>query len=417
MFSLVVIVLTTYVTWPSASATQVIIGLRSQRCQNETFPDAKDLKSIVISLTYTGGAFCFPCDYSLRITGEGEVEYYSEGGYYVTGPHRGRITDDELTQLLEAFKEADFYSLEDESEETVLDASTTAISLSFGSRSRRVVNRMNKSPRFDQLTRKICELSHADKWLCGNADTVPSLLADKDNLNLPGGEGETVLMWACRRKDATAVQKFLAAGANLHAKDRYGRTALMYAAARGMPEAVEVLLQAGADAEEFDGDGETPLIYAAGIRDVWFSRWFYGHSSISWGPIINLFGDSSPEVIQMLLRAGADPNASDSEGATPLMYAAESSKAGTGILRALVDGGANLNEQDDQRRTALMRAVDKYRVDAVRFLITAKADPNLRDSHGHTALGRLHSPRDKLFRHSPEYRQIRLVLQQAGAVR
>jgi ankyrin repeat protein/uncharacterized protein DUF6438 len=394
-------------------------GLEPQSRRIETFPKVNNLKSVVILLSHTGGAFSFPCAYSLKITGEGIVEYHGEHGYYVTGPHRDWITDEEVLKLVEAFREADFYSLEDESQMIVMDAGSTAISLTIGDRMRRVVNRIGESHRFNQLAERIEQLSHAEKWLIGNAETVPSLLADKDNLNVPDDEGETVLMWACKRTDAVVVQKFLAAGANLHARDRYGRTALMYAVVRGVPEAVEVLLQAGADAKESDAGGETPLIYAVGIRDVWFGRWFSaaGESSSSWWPIISLFGDPSPEVIQMLLRAGADPNASDSEGATPLMYAAQSFKGGTDILCMLVDGGANPNQQDDEGRTALMRTADQYRVDAVRFLIAAKADVNLRDSKGRTALGRLSPPRNKLFRHFPEYKQIRLLLKQAGAVR
>jgi ankyrin repeat protein len=324
-----------------------------------------------------------------------------------------------VRSLVEAFWEADFYSLEDQSRHLVFDAGVTEITLSIGSRTRVVLDRDSGSRKFDQLAARIVELSHAGKWLAGNAETVPSLLADKDNLNVPDDQGKTVLMWACEKKDSAVLREFLRAGANVRLRDQSGRTALMYAAARGLPGVVEALLQAGADVTEPDSDGETPLIYAAGIRDVWFGKWFSspGDSSNSWWPIINLFGDPSPEVIQTLLRAGADPNASDSEGATALMYAAESFKAGTHILRVLVDGGANLNQQDNKRRTALMRAADRYRADSVRFLIEAKADLNLRDSHGHTALGRLHPSRDKLFHHDPAYKQIRLLLKRAGAVR
>jgi hypothetical protein len=251
-----------------------VTGLKPQSRRIETFPEVDDLKSVVIFLSHTGGAFSFPCNYSLRIAGEGIVEYHGKGGYHVTGPHRGWITGEEMLKLVESFREADFYSLEDESQMVVMDAGSTAISLTIGNRTRRVVNRIGESHRFKQLAAKIEQLSHAEKWLVGNAETVPSLLADMDNLNVPDDEGGTVLMWACQRTDAAVVRKFLAAGANLHARDRYGRTALTYAVARGMPEAVDVLLQAGADAKESDQEGETPLTYAAGIRDVWFGRWF-----------------------------------------------------------------------------------------------------------------------------------------------
>lgn len=408
-----------FVNLSAGAHAQTTTGSESQRREIAIFPDVSDLKSVVIMLYRAGGMWSFGSSYSLKITGEGIVDFHSNGGYHLTGRHRSRITNEEVRRLVEAFREADFYSLEDQSQQLVFDAGCTEITFTIGGRTRTVLDRDSGSQKFNQLAASIDQLSHADQWLKGNSETVPGLLAHKENLNVPDDEGNTVLMWACQRADATAVREFLLAGANLRATDKYGRSALMYAAARGLPEILEVLLQAGADPKEPDHYGETPLIFAAGIRDVWFGRWFSaaGDSSLSWWPIIDLFGEPSPEVVRMLLRASADPNASDSEGATALMYAVESFKAGTDILRALVDGGANLNQQDNEGRTALMRAADRYQVEAVRFLIAAKANLNSRDSQGRTALGRLHPPRDKLFRHSPEYKQIRLLLKQAGAVR
>jgi hypothetical protein len=79
------------------------------------------------------------------------------------------------------------------------------------------------------------------------------------------------------------------------------------------------------------------------------------------------------------------------------------------ILQVLVDGGGNINQQDSEGRTAMMYAADRYGADCLSFLIGAKADLSLRDSEGHTALGRL--------QHGPCYKQIQSLLKQAGAVR
>jgi hypothetical protein len=99
-----------------------VTGLKPQSRRIETFPEVDDLKSVVIFLSHTGGAFSFPCTYSLRIAGEGIVEYRGKRGYHVTGPHRGWITGEEMLKLVESFREADFYSLEDESQMVVMDA-------------------------------------------------------------------------------------------------------------------------------------------------------------------------------------------------------------------------------------------------------------------------------------------------------
>jgi cytohesin len=91
-----------------------------------------------------------------------------------------------------------------------------------------------------------------------------------------------------------------------------------------------------------------------------------------------------PEVIRLLLAAGADPNAVDFEGATPLMYAAKVERPE--VLRALLAAGADPDAQDAQGRTALMYAADHCQTESVRLLVQAGADVMLKDSNGYTAL-------------------------------
>ena len=46
-------------------------------------------------------------------------------------------------------------------------------------------------------------------------------------------------------------------------------------------------------------------------------------------------------MVELLLDAGADPNASDDHGVTPLMRACENASAA--VVRALLDAGADAN--------------------------------------------------------------------------
>jgi len=394
---------------------QAATGLGSQKKEFALFPDVKDIYTVAISLSYYGGTWLPGISYSLRIAGDGTVEY-NGSGEYVTGPHRSHISPEEVQSLVQAFRDADFFSLEDQSQMLISDASDIVISLTIAGQTRTVVNHRSASPAFTRLAETIKRVSHVDKWLGGNSETIPGLLADEENLNESDSRGKTVLMWACQKTDAHAVQDFLRAGADLGAKDIKGRTALMYAAVRGMPEILAVLLQAGADPKESDDDGNTPLIYAAGNLNK-VSLDYYSPSPWEEDAIYGLFspGRQIARAVQMLLQAKVNPNVGNSEGVTALMYAAENYDDERKILRVLVKAGANLNQQDKKGRTALMHAVDKYRADSVRFLIAAKADVNLRDSNGQTALGRLHASQS--FRQDDQaYKQIRKLLKQAGAV-
>ena len=61
------------------------------------------------------------------------------------------------------------------------------------------------------------------------------------------GELEDRFLLAVRTGDVAALKAALASGANVNAKFRYDRMALSFAADRGNPEVVKILLDAGAD--------------------------------------------------------------------------------------------------------------------------------------------------------------------------
>src|SRR5205823_7789306 len=81
------------------------------------------------------------------------------------------------------------------------------------------------------------------------------------NTALPGGE--TALMTAARTGRLGPVTALLSRRADVNAKEsRYGQTALMWAAAEGHTEIVEELIKAGADFRARLDSGFTPLLFA-----------------------------------------------------------------------------------------------------------------------------------------------------------
>lgn len=113
--------------------------------------------------------------------------------------------------------------------------------------------------------------------------------------------------------------------------------------------------------------------------------------------------------VRSLLAAGANPNARDTAGRTPLMMLArtqppdlgqadepEWDEDGTGldaqtsphyfILEELCRRRADLNVRDSEGRTALMHAARADYANLVTGLIRRGADPGVRDNTGSTAL-------------------------------
>ena len=123
--------------------------------------------------------------------------------------------------------------------------------------------------------------------------------------------------------------------------------------------AVQRLLKAGADVNGAQADGATALHWAAYNGDV--------------------------ELTRVLLKAGAKTGVANRNGSTPLWLAA--SRGDAGVIAELLKGGANPNEELPLGRKPLMLAARAGSVDAVRTLVEKGADVNARESQrGTTAL-------------------------------
>lgn len=96
-------------------------------------------------------------------------------------------------------------------------------------------------------------------------------------------------------------------------------------------------------------------------------------------------------MVELLLRLGADANAKDGGGHTPLYCLANEYRASEGgrVVRALAKGGANVSANDGVKRcTALHMAARRGNMDVAEALLDCGADIDARDSLGDTPLRR-----------------------------
>ena len=94
--------------------------------------------------------------------------------------------------------------------------------------------------------------------------------------------------------------------------------------------------------------------------------------------------ENQPAIFDLLLAKGADVNAQDNVGSTPLMLAI-GSKLKDKVVD-LLNNGARVDLKNNDKKTALHYAVEENNGAALKLLIKAGADLNAQDKNGQTAL-------------------------------
>jgi ankyrin repeat protein len=275
----------------------------------------------------------------------------------------------------------------------------------------------------------------------GSADDIRAAIQSGDPLDKPDSHGQTPLMIAARSNpDPDVIFVLVQAGAEVDSQDNHGQTALMLAAAHNTSDVVSMLVKQGATVDTQDNDGKTALMLAADASDtdaisVLLTAGANARLKSDEGKMaLDYFTDSSPEdqppkdlesatkdfsalvhdgtateiqdalsagaavdnqsllnaaqsnkhpeVISVLVKAGAKVNTNDDPGA--LRLAAQHNVQE--VIAALIAAGAKVDDHGKDGRTALMDAALNHNEGAVAVLLKAGARVDTRDNAGGTAL-------------------------------
>jgi len=239
------------------------------------------------------------------------------------------------------------------------------------------------------------------------AGVVAALLEAGADVNSPGHRGLTPLHEAAaQRGNLDVVRILLEAGADTHATSGPGITPLHKAASGGAAEIVHALLDAGADVNAGAGGFGTPLLHAVQPRRsteavvivlLWAGADPDARDEQGWTPLYAAASADRPAAVRALLEAGADPDALTDDGASPLHAAAV--HAGPEVIALLADAGVDPNGLDGNSRAPLHHAVRRGWASRIRdemrkerwklrtsALLEAGADLNVRTATGDTPL-------------------------------
>nr|DBA14988.1 TPA: hypothetical protein GDO54_004256 [Pyxicephalus adspersus] len=195
---------------------------------------------------------------------------------------------------------------------------------------------------------------------------------------------------AVNMNDEEAVVTILQTGhVKVDIPDKLGFTPLMVASQKGYLRLVELLVERGADVHQTNGSGKNSVMLAcfSGHLDVvkylrkqgvsWESRDKCGCTAMHWAA-----DGGHVKVIQWMINDGCEVDARDRRlHWTPLMRVSAVT-GNTDIARCLIIAGAEVNAKDSNGKSPLMVAALNNHEDLVRLLIESGADCSITNEYG-----------------------------------
>lgn len=210
------------------------------------------------------------------------------------------------------------------------------------------------------------------------SEFMDKLLKQQHPVDILNNQGETPLHWAVRAQANQAVTRLLVAGANPQLTNDQHQDALMLAVISNHPSTLQTLIadtqQAGItlDFNQQDNQGNSLLHHA--------------------------LDNDNLQLLEILLKAGVNPELADQQQRTALLYAVEQAQLAS--VKMLVEHQASLHAVDEKQRTPLLYTIwyyvnhsdDQFKQDLperlalIDYLLAQGADLQAVEENGNTAL-------------------------------
>ncbi|CAH3161140.1 unnamed protein product [Porites evermanni] len=223
-------------------------------------------------------------------------------------------------------------------------------------------------------------------------EVVEFLIERGASLEMRDDQDRTPFHYAAEGGKVRNLLRLIEHGVDVLQKDEHGYSALHLAASNGHTNSVRLLIEHGADVNEFtsslDEPGYTPLMLAAekgNLQTVQVLLQNAGDphrgNEMAWLPLHFAAKGDHTEMVKFLLEHDGNVLAATACGKTVLHLATR-----LDLVMILVYRGANIQAKDILGRTPLHVAAEKGQSDTVNYLLDHGADVNSRDRNGLLAL-------------------------------
>ncbi len=237
----------------------------------------------------------------------------------------------------------------------------------------------------------------------GDSRKAKAAIAAGANVDVQDSDGSTALIYAAVTNDVGLANLLLSKGAKVDLKDKQGATALHVAVDRNSQAVAQALVAKGADVNAKEGNGRAPLVIAADRGKLPLVKLLLDkkadpstQAADGRTPLIHAVNNEHFEVVDLLLARGADVNAAEKKGNTALIRAAQgcapdeqeltggkSSRPGhtktcpkkmLALVKTLLAKGANVNARNQEGFTPVLAAIANDQRDIAKVILEKKPD-------------------------------------------